>query len=199
MALDTFGNLKTSIVSWSKRTDTLSLLADFILLAEAEMWKTLRIRDMETSSTDTASSKDLALPTNYIEMRRVRAISGGEYYDINFVTPNGLEDQNTSGIPRNYTITDQINFDRATTYDIETQFYAKLTALSDSNTSNAVLSRFPDIYLFGSLWALWRWAMDIEKSEYYYALFQNAIKGANKEDESGRYSNPRIAKKGSTP
>ena len=199
MALDTFGNLKTSIQKWSKRDDSLSLLDDFILLAENEMYKNLRVLELETTAIATATSKDLTLPTGYIEMRRLRAISGNEYYNVIYTTPNGLENQNTSGIPKVYTITSQINFDRATTNDIEMQYYKKEIALSDSNTTNEILTNYPDIYLYGSLWALWKWALDEVKSDYYYSMLQNAIKSANNKAKSGRYTNFRMKKKGSNP
>lgn len=199
MALDSYTNLKTALVNWSKRTDALSHADDFIDLCESEMWRTLRIKEMEATATATATSKDLELPTGYIEMRRLRVLSGSEYYDLDYVTPNGLENKNTSGIPKYFTVTSQINFDRATTNTIEMQYYRKLTSLSASNASNDVLANFPDIYLYGSLWALWKWGADEEKSEYYYRLFMTAINGANNQDKSGRYTNPRMKKKGSNP
>jgi len=79
------------------------------------------------------------------------------------------------------------------------QYYKKETALSDSNTTNDILTNYPDVYLYGSLWALWKWAMDDIKSAGYYTMFQNAIKGANNEANSGRYTNFRMKKKGSNP
>ena len=199
MALDTYSNLKTSVVSWSKRSDSASFIDDFIAMTESEVWKRLRIRDMEATALATASSKDIALPAGFIEMRRLRALSGGEYYSVQYVAPNTLSNQNDSGIPSSYTITNQVNFDRATDHQFEMQYYRELTGLSSGNASNSVLSRLPNVYLYGCLWALWQWAMDEQKSEFYYGKFIREIDSANKADTSGRYSNPRMRTAGSTP
>jgi hypothetical protein len=107
-----------------------------------------------------------------------------------------------SGIPGVYTITSQLEFDRSpdSAYTIEYQYYAILTALSATNTTNAVLTRFPNIYLYGALWALYLWALQEDKAEYYYGKFRQAIQTANREDSKGRHGPaPAMRYGGSTP
>jgi hypothetical protein len=202
MSLTTYLGLKDAIESWSHRNDVASRLDDFIDLAESEMFRHLRIRDMETRTTATTSGRYLALPTGFLEMRRVRLISGAQYFELLYSTPEGMYISQDSGIPGVYTITSQLEFDRSpdSAYTIEYQYYAILTALSATNTTNAVLTRFPNIYLYGALWALYLWALQEDKAEYYYGKFRQAIQTANREDSKGRHGPaPAMRYGGSTP
>tara|TARA_Y100000310_G_scaffold345726_1_gene468879 strand:- start:2255 stop:2884 length:630 start_codon:yes stop_codon:yes gene_type:complete len=209
MALDTYANLKISIRSWSHRGDmTDALIDDFIDMAESEMYNNavepLRIREMESRATASLSTSDrfLALPDLFLAMRRLKLnLSGGDC-DVKFQAPDQMVILGTSGIPRFYTVTSQLGFDRVSdsAYTGEMQYYKKLTALSSANTTNDILTNYPEIYLNGALSYLHRFTQDIENAEYYKTLFYTAIKGANKSARKGRYgSAPFIRTEGSTP
>jgi len=196
MALDSYANLKASIRTWSKRTDAKdALIDDFIDLAEEEMYgnpmSPLLLNAMDTRSTAATSTSErfLALPDGFIEMRRLKLnLSLGDC-DVKFMAPDQLRLNGVSGIPRFFSVTSQLEFDRVpdSAYTVEMQFWSKPTALSDSNTTNTVLTNFPSIYLYGSLWALWMYFKEEELSEFYYGKFIGALKGANKQDKGGRY------------
>lgn len=202
MPLSTYLGLRDAIESWSHRNDVSSRLDDFIDLAESEMRRWLRIRDMETRSTASTNGRFLSLPQKFVEMRRLRLNSGSQYYEILSKTPESLYITADSGMPKGYTINSQIEFDRTpdSTYTVEMEYYAYPDALSSTNTSNAVLTRFPSIYLFGSLWALYQWALQEDKSEYFYNKFIAAIQSANREDKKGRHGPaPAMYYQGPTP
>ena len=190
MALNTYANLKTAIVNQSHRGElTQDLLDDFIDMTEALMWTMLEIRDMESRQTANASTRFLALPDNFIKMRRMTVQTGGNSYEISYKSPEAMTIVNTSGRPNYFTITSQIEFDKTpdATYTIEMVLLRSLTALSASNTSNAVLSRFPQIYLFGCLYHCFNYAVMEDKADRYYQLFIDAIEKANKQDYKGRF------------
>lgn len=202
MALNNYSNLKTAIIKWSKRDDVSAYVDDFIDLCEAEMYKTLRIRDMQARATASTSGRYLELPDSYIEMRRLRLISGSKSYELQAAVPESLRIISGAGIPSFYTVTTQLEFDREpdTTMTAEMQYWKQLTDLDDTDTTNQCLTRFPDIYLFGSLWALFDWAMEPDMSNYYYQKFQNAIEQANKMDAKGRIGpTPQMRIDGPTP
>lgn len=202
MSLSTYAGLKDAIESWSHRNDVSSRLDDFIDLAESEMLKWIRIRDMETRTTATTSGRYLALPTGFLEMRRLRIISGAQYYEMLSATPEGMFITQDSGMPKIYTVTSQVEFDRTpdSAYTVEFQYYAAPTALSATNTTNSILTRFPSVYLFGSLWALYQWALQEDKAEYYYSKFLAAVQSANREDKKGRHGPaPAMRYGGNTP
>lgn len=202
MALANYTDLKNSIEDWSKRHDVNTLLDDFIDIAEAEMWKMLRIRDMEARATASATTRFLALPTDFIEMRRLKLTSGSNHYELQYDTPETIKVSGTSGRPQRFTVTTQLEFDRTpdSTYTVEMQYYKKLTALSSSNTTSAILTNHPMCYLFGSLWALHTWARDEGQADYYYSRFMTAVDSANSQYKRGRYGPaPQARVEGSTP
>lgn len=202
MSLTTYLGLRDAVESWSHRNDISSRLDDFIDLAESEMLKWLRIRDMETRSTAVTSGRYMQLPNNFLEMRRLRVISGAQYFSLIQTTPEGMYITQESGMPKLFTVTSQIEFDRTpdSDYTVEIQYYASPEALSSSNQSNAILTRYPSIYLFGSLWALYQWSLQEDKSEYFFNKFMAAINSANREDKKGRHGPaPAMRYGGSTP
>ena len=198
MAITNYTNLKTSIADWSHRTDVTSLIDDFIDLAEAEMWKKLRIKEMDIKATDTAStiSRLLALPTGFIQMRKISLFSGGIEYGLRSRVPEAMKIRTTAGRPDQYTITSQIEFDRTadTGYTVEIQHYAKPTALSAANATNSVITNYPSIYLYGALWKLWEWALDFDKAAQWRSAFENAVADANKEAKSGQYGSAPVSR-----
>lgn len=209
MAIDSYDNLKSALIDWSHRNDlTPDRLDQFIDLAEEAMFASplmpLELRQIETKSELTAStsSRLLALPSDYLEMRRLKVnLSGGDC-DIQYLTPEQLPIAGTSGIPKFFTVTDQIEFDRTpdSAYTIEIQYYARPTALSDANTTNTVLTNHPKIYLHGALAHLYQWSMMVDQAEYHENKFQQAIRGANKLYKRGRYGPaPKIRIEGPTP
>lgn len=191
MAINTYATLKDAVQRWSKRNDSLGTIDDFIDLAESDIWQRLRIRDMEARATATASVVDrfLELPTSFLEMRKLRLYSGSSQYDLTFSPPESLNVIPSSGQPASYTITSQIEFNRTagSAYTVEMQYFKELAALSSANTTNAVLTRFPMVYLYGCLFHYAQWALDDAMLAKYGPLFESAIDAANKSDKKGRY------------
>jgi hypothetical protein len=204
MSFDTYSNLKTAIINWSHRSDLLTLVDDFIDLCEADLWKRLRTRDMEKRATAAAptSGRFLALPDSFIQMRRLKLESGGTTYELQYRTPEAMQIKAETARPRHFTISSQIEFDRTpdAAYTVEMQYYISLTALSDSNTSNAVLTRFPQLYLYGSLYHLYTYTAQEDKAVLYNKLFDDLIETINSQEEKGRHGPaPAMRYEGSTP
>ena len=193
MALNNYANLKAAIKSWSKREDVDDKLDDFIDICETEIYENtvepLRIRSMVTTTTGatSASVRTQALPTGFLDPRRFDLTISTQRTPIDYVTPSAQVIRTGTGIPSNYTITDQIEYDTIpdAAYVTNIVHYAKLTALSASNTTNDILTNHSNIYLYGSLAILFQWAEDDEQAAKYKALFMAAINGANASDDEG--------------
>ena len=196
MSLDTYENLKEEIIDWSHRDDMDTSIDAFLEMAEQEMYantiEPLQIRDGEVRAAFSTSITDrfAALPTGYQSQRKMRIqIVDGESVELRFRTPAQLNLISSAGMPEFFTITDQIEFNRISdqVYTGEIQYFQEFTPLSSSNATNAVLNRFPNIYLFGALWALKIKAEEPQSAASYYQRFMSAIMGANNEDKLGRY------------
>ena len=201
MAISNYNELKTAINDWGKRNDAAAKVDTFIDLAEADIWRELRIRDMQTRDTGNLSGRTLALPADYLESRKLR-LATTPPRELMFRVPEAMNISNESGTPTDYTITDQIEFNRTpdSTYAYELLYFKSLTALSGSNTTNAVLTRFPMVYLYGSLKHYFDWAQNEGLAGKYEAKFERALVDANNSDKKGQYPSAKSMKReGPTP
>ena len=198
MPFSNYQQLQTAIIQQSHRGDISTKVPDFIQLAEQEMLanpvEPLSVRDFETSlSVDTGTSdRFLALPTGYLKFRRILIDDKSTdpvQFEVKYRTPEVLNISNRSGMPEFFTVTNQIEFNRIpdSVYNVDFQYYAEFTPLSDANPTNSVLTEFPSIYLHGAMWALKQYTVEFDEAQYYYGQFINSIRGANLKDEQGRY------------
>lgn len=204
MAITTYAELKSAIQGWSKRTDTLTVIDDFIDLAEADIWQRLTIRDMEGRATAATSTttRFLELPSGFLSMRSFTIEVDDEEYPIRSNTTGSMPVYSDAGIPIEFCITSEIAFNRVSdqAYTVQMQYFKSLDALSASNTTNAVLARFPMIYLYGALFHFANWAQDDEMVQKYALLFDGAVTTANSKDRRGRYGpSPSVKMRVSTP
>jgi hypothetical protein len=211
MSFTDYDELKQEIIDWSHRDDIDQKVDSFIDLAEAEMLantiEPLQLRAEETLAAftmdSTTPSRFVALPTGYQSMRKVRVqIVNGPSVELEFRTPSQLNILEGTGLPRFFTVTDQIELDITPDQDYagEFQYYQEFLPLDDTNTTNAVLTNHPDIYLFGAMWALRKYTEEPQSSAEYYQQFIASIKGANIKDRMGRYGPaPQMRVEGDTP
>jgi len=208
MPFDNLSNLTTAIIAQSHRNDISAKVPDFITIAEQEMLanpiEPLSVRDFETRSTSdtTTTTRYLALPTGFLKARRILLddkTTDPQQFEVRYRTPETLRLSARSGPPEFFTVTSEIEFNRVPdiVYNVEIQYYAEFTPLSDANPVNSVLTDTPSIYLFGAMWALKQYTVELDEAEYYYGKFINSIRGANTKSEEGRYGPaPYIAQEG---
>lgn len=198
MALDTFDNLVKEIINWSHRDDLGNKIYSFILIAENNMYSNsvanLKVRSIETITTQLTTSNLISLPANFEKARSIRLIvnSGGE---LKSKSPGQLQRRSGTGRPLFYSIIgDQIEFDVTPdqSYTIEIQYYKRATKLSVANQTNEILINHPSIYLFGALAVLFKYTQNIEQEISYGGQFIDSIKGANKADKKRRHLAPAV-------
>lgn len=200
MALSTYSDLKTSIASWLMRDDLTAVIPDFITLAEADMCQRLRLRAMLTRSTATLDEAYETLPTDFLGMWRV--VVNDER--IRFA-PTDLLAQYAldwaGEAPMFFSIVgSQLQLVPAPTASatatIEMTYYAKPTALSDSNTSNHILAASPGIYLYGSLIQSAPYLGDDQRVQVWMSMYQEAVKVLQDADDAAEFPGPLVVQSG---
>lgn len=205
MALDTFNGLVDAVVRWSKRKDhNADSIQDFVTLAEEEMYNNvdspLRTRSMDKRFTAIVSTteRQFPLPPLFLRSRRLKVNAQttdnpGPFSDcdIRYRAPDQLLLDVNQGLPRFYSVTSQIEFDRIPdeAYEIEMQYFAKEPPLSNSVQVNAILTDFPSLYLYGTLAQLWDFHGEDQKSQIYMQKMMNNIRGINKAEKRARIGN----------
>lgn len=150
MALSTYANLLTAVASWLNRADLTATIPDFIRLAEAEFNRRLRTIEMEARVTATLTSDAVAVPADFMGLRSISIANTA----LEYVPPSEIfEDISTGGYPTRYTVTDGQFFFRPapSSGDVDIDYYASIPALTVSNTTNWLMTKHPDLYLFATL------------------------------------------------
>ena len=194
MAITTYSNLKTTIASYLNREDLTAYLGDFISLAESRLNRELRVREMvniDTSTNTVAGTQSYDLPTGYIEATTVifqsdpfttlRFMANSDFY-------NRYNESESSGTPQYFTVVGTkillgMQPDSATTLQIN--YYKKLTALSDSNATNDILTNYPELYLYASLAESSPFLMQDERLQVWAGLYKEALSLSNLASSKG--------------
>ena len=195
MALDTYANLKTSIANFLARDDLTSEIDDFIDLTEADFNRRLRIRDMETSLAFTIDEEQESLPTGFLQVRSF-VLGTDPKTALQLMSPfHQAETQgsSTTGRPRAYSIEgSNFRFSPApdSTYSSTIVYYKAFTALSSSNTSNNILDKFPDVYLYGALYfaSTFIRGMDPQTVAQFKGQYEAALQQVEMADEKDKYN-----------
>lgn len=158
MSISNYSELQAEITNWLKRAELVNDVPTFITLAEAEFNRIIRTTDMEVRSQATADDEFLGFPDDWMEVREVHLVS-----DLNrklkYLSPQAFTDiqtEGSTGKPFAYTVIDeQLRLypapDATSTFLIEITYIARIPALNDTDTTNWLLTKNPDIYLYGAL------------------------------------------------
>jgi hypothetical protein len=146
--------------------------------------------EFETTSTVTITSGTGTLPTGYVGIRSAYWV-GSPNYPLVYITPEKYDDLrgNDSGDADYYTISGSSIFTTPMgSGSLVITGPLKFTALSNSNTTNSLLSNFPDAYLYGSLFQAALFRADDEAAQKWLPLFERAIDRINKNNEERKFA-----------
>ena len=195
MAISNYTELQTAVANWLDRDDLTDRIPEFISLAEARFNRVLRLRSMETKQTAStvAGQRNLALPTNYIQMRNFQ-VNSSPLTTLSYVTPE-IYDRvwggSTSGTPKFYTIlANEVSLGPipATVMTVEMLFYKKFDSLSSSTATNWLITNAPDIYLYGSMLEAEPFIMNDERVPLWAQALQQGVSDLQEQDNKDRHS-----------
>lgn len=194
MALTTYAELKTSVGDWLNRSDLTTAIPDFISLAEAQIERNLRTRQMIVRSTASLTTEYSAVPDDFLEAKTFK-LDTNPPTPLQFETIDSMDNLSvvytSSGKPAYFSVVgNQFRFIPTpdTEYTGELTYYAKLSKLSSTNTSNWLLTAAPDIYLYGALMQAAPYLQDDARITVWAALYKNGIEELKLSDDRGSTS-----------
>ena len=209
MAIGTFAQLKTAAANWLDRSDLTDRIPEFIALAEARFNRELRTRDMETVSTaisTVAGTREYSLPTGFVQMKEFH-LSTDPLTPLAYITPEmmtRLWAGSATAKPQVFTIiADNVRLGPApdAVYTTSMLYYKTFTALSDSATTNEMLTNNPDVYLYGTLLEAEPFIMNDQRIQVWLGAFDRAVASIQNQDNKDRHSgsNMRVMSASGTP
>lgn len=190
MAIVDYTSLQSAIDSYLARPDLTSFIPDSISMCETDITNRLRIKEMTTSFTGTILGGQLIHPVRFLEL---------SYAYIDKAEPVYLEPKSASWIQEKYPSNNsgEPRFIATTcsflifgpypdsNYTISGYYYKKLDLASD--TTNDILSEFPALYLYGSLYHISLYTRDKENGATWKGLFDENIAMARSAYELNRF------------
>lgn len=157
MSIASYSELQTAVINRLHRANLTALVPDFIALGEARIYRDLRVRCMETALNSAISAGVVALPSGYVELKHAY-VEGSPIRKLQRKTPDFIYTKyptRSSDRCPVYIAREAENFifgpypDSA--YTVKGIYYKRLTALSDSNSTNWFTANAPDLLLFAAL------------------------------------------------
>lgn len=194
MSIGTYSELKSAVAAWIKRSDLTDRIPDFIRLAEIRLKSVidLRVLELTTDLSTTPSDATIPLPTDFKSPIALWIADINPQEQLGQLLPQSMPYNTTPNRPQYWCIDDHtIRFQcpANNTYPIKFR-YSQLFELSDTNTTNYVLTDFPDVYLFGALFEAADYTQDNDNAGKWNAKFMDAVQRCNNQEASNNKNVP---------
>lgn len=188
-----FTSLKTEAADWADIGENISddKLTSFVQMTThifnygSDEVPALRTNDMLVVEALTPTSGVCALPSDYLQYRRV-VESNSRRNPLSYITPSKADElypSRPSGYPRYFSIVGSSLYTfPLTSSDVELTYYQKIPELSGSATTNWLLLACPAIYLHGVLMQIglfWRDADLQARSAQIIVSLANGLAGSD--------------------
>lgn len=179
MTIASYTDLRQQLKRFTRRTDIDDVFDTMIELVENDIYtgrNPLRVAEMVATEADACIIDDrtIDLRSGYLEMIRLVV----DNTDLQFTDISDMPIEIYAGKPYRFTITSQILLDAIpkSTYAIEHLFFKRPAKLE---TTNSILSAYPNIYFYGLQAAIYDYAGEIDLSDVSRRRFNDEISGAN--------------------
>jgi hypothetical protein len=191
------GTLVTAIEAFAT-FDQAAYVDYFIDWAHQEIGRRLRSSTNLSSMSATISTETIALPTRFAAIRRFY-LDTSPRTTLSVVSPELAQDRISQGASQTYPEVVCVEGDRfrfaptftgsATGYCL---FYQTPTDLSASTDTNAVLTKYPMLYLLGALESLYRFMEDDNNADRWGNQFGALIEDINTREAKDMMSGPML-------
>jgi hypothetical protein len=194
-----YSTLKSELAGWMHKSNLASQIPGWIQLGENRIYRDLRVRQMETAWSDTIAAGVVAVPSGYREMKYAyvsgspgtkMARKDAEWIYANYPT------RSASGTPKYFAReANSLIFgpypDSA--YTVNGCYYKQLPALSDSNTSNWLITDVPDLILFAALCEAAPWTVNDDRVPLWERKYEQIRSRVQTNDEQEEFSGSPLA------
>jgi len=197
--ITSYATLKSTIADYLNRADLTSQIETFIQFAEADLNSRLRCREQIVRSRATSDAEFVAVPNDWLEAINLHIVGGKQ--PLRYITLDEADIVNSEQLytsPNFYSLMNgaiEIIPAPAGDIDIEMIYYAKIASLSDVTTTNWLLTKSPDVYLYGALTHAAPFLMDDQRMPVFAQVYATRLQALQNESEKALHSgSPLIAR-----
>ena len=187
-----YATLQSAIADYLNRADLTAQIQTFIQFAEADLNTRLRSREMIVNATATSDGQFVALPPDWLEAINMMIVGGQS--PLRYITPDEADTiikAQTFTSTRFYSMTTGIIELVPPAVDditIDMVYYGKIPALSDANTTNWLLTKAPDVYLYGALTHAAPFLMDDQRMGVFSQIYLARVQSLQDESQKALHS-----------
>lgn len=175
MALTNYTELISAVERWIKRADLNSQIPDFISITENKLSRVLRAAQQQTQVIANAVFP-IAIPSDLQDVIALSVLVGSRYKSLEYLPGNKVH--HNKGTAFGYSVLNNkfiLEPASENALDYKLDYYAKIPALSDVNPSNWLLTKYPGVYLYGSLVQASLYMVDDERVGIWKAQFEEEV------------------------
>lgn len=203
MAITNYSELQTAVSNWLARSSlTTAQVSEFISLAESLFKRQplprtspnmggVRGAKTQVSGTLTSGTNSLTLPADFAELDSF-SLTSDPVTVLRFVSPEQVRQYRraATGKPTYFSIGSTIEFDVTpdSDYAYQITYWPSIPALSNTNTTNWLLTKYPDVYLAASMMWANRYLMESEEFSAWASQYKEAAAMASQEYFRSRQS-----------
>lgn len=207
MAIDTYAKLQSEILDTLNRTDLVADVSEYtpgtiegaviraISKAERRIVRRLKTREFETSTSfsTVAGTETISIPADYVMTKTLILTNSPNVVLIQKDLTTLINDypSTAAGIPTAYALFGTSAYLRPvpdTARAAKLFYYASPAPLSASNTSNTLLTKYPDLLLYGALIEVTAHVEDDDRIQLWKGAFDEAIKDITEDNTLNRWS-----------
>lgn len=194
-----YSTLQSAIADYLNRADLTSQIPMFIQFVEADINTRLRCREMVVRATTTSDEEFVELPPDFLQALNLQIVGGKT--PLRYVTLDEADQIKASQIYTQvvvYTIVDdaiELVPAPATNVEIEMVYYQKVPSLSNVETTNWLLMKSPDVYLYGALVHAAPFLMDDQRVNTFASFYSQRVEALNLDSDRAVHSgSPLVAR-----
>lgn len=186
-----YATLKSTIADYLNRADLTSQIDTFVQFAEADLNTRLRTREMIKRSRTTSDNEYVALPIDWLEGLNLQIVGGKS--PLRYVTLDEADQIKKQQLYVNvaaYSLMDgaiELVPEPGQNVEIEMVYYAEIPPLI-ANTTNWLLTRAPDVYLYGALTHAAPFLMDDQRIAVFGSVYLQRVEALNAEAQKSTHS-----------
>lgn len=188
MALSNYSDLLASIALWANRSDLAGVIPDFIAMAEARMASDIVSKSLESVQSVPITAGVAELPDNVVSINGLR-IAGATCPDVIVTSKEKLDSLTTAAYNGQQVYGAQIErtihlypvpapIDPEPLAYLEVRAKVRIPSLR-SNSTNWLMTNYPNVYLFGSLVELAGFLRDDAGVAMWEQKYSQAVAQAN--------------------
>jgi hypothetical protein len=187
-----YATLQSAIADYLNRADLTAQIQTFIQFAEADLNTRLRSREMIVNATSTSDGQYVALPPDWLEAINMMIVGGQS--PLRYVTPDEADTivkAQTYTSTRFYSMTTgviELVPPAVNDITIDMVYYGKIPALSTANTTNWLLTKAPDVYLYGALTHAAPFLMDDQRMGVFSQIYLARVQSLQDESQKALHS-----------